>query len=616
MIRCLIINILAVAAALVLSPKSSLSQNELKGRISLSGAFALYPMAVRWAYEFRELYPNVKIDISAGGAGKGITDVLNDMVDIGMVSRELYPEEISKGAFAFAVAKDAVVPVISAKNPALNYLMLNGLKPGEAKDIFITGKLKTWNHVGYINLKAPVHVYTRADACGAAEVWADYFGEMQEDLLGSAVFGDPGLTLAVSRDPLGIGYSNMGYTYDLKTKQQIPGIRLVPLDLNENGKIDRDEDFYNSMDDLAIAVSTLKYPSPPARDLYFVVHQKPQSKIVIEFLKWILTEGRKYVKETGFINLPEEKADKGIEKDLLIMLKARLFKDKVARYYMLFITLLFLLFFFIIGFGLLVKALPVVQEKNLWTLLTTSNWRPFKGEFGFASYILSTVYVTFLAIIIALPLSLLTAIYMIEYASPRIRRIFNPVVDLLAGIPSVIYGVWGTLTLIPFISQNLAPHFVDYSTGYSVLAGGVVLAIMIIPLIISILMEVFSSIPREMREASLSLGATKWQTVKKVIIRKSFPGIVAAIVLAISRAFGETIAVLMVCGNFTQIPKSVFDACYPLPALIANNYGEMMSVPRYESALMLAAFLLFIIIVVFNVFSRLVLVQIDKRYHL
>jgi phosphate transport system permease protein len=228
----------------------------------------------------------------------------------------------------------------------------------------------------------------------------------------------------------------------------------------------------------------------------------------------------------------------------------------------------------------------------------------------------STIYVTFIAIVIALPLSLLTAIHMTEYASAKIRRIFNPVVDVLAGIPSVIYGVWGTLTLVPFISQKLAPHFVDFSTGYSVLAGGIVLAIMIIPLIISILMEVFSSIPREMKEASLSLGATKWQTVKKVIIRKSFPGILAATVLAISRAFGETIAVLMVCGNFTQLPKSVFDACYPLPALIANNYGEMMSVPRYESALMLAALLLFTVIVVFNAVSRLVLIQIDKRYHL
>ena len=288
----------------------------------------------------------------------------------------------------------------------------------------------------------------------------------------------------------------------------------------------------------------------------------------------------------------------------------------MARRYMLSATVLSIFFLFLIGGGLFVKSLPIMQEKGLWTLLTTSNWRPFKGDFGFASYIFSTLYVTGIAIVIALPLSLLTSIYIIEYASPRILRAFSSVVDLLAGIPPVIYGVWGTLTIVPFISESLAPHFVEFSTGYSVLAAGVVLAIMIIPLIISILMEVFSAVPKEMREASMSLGATKWQTVKKVVIRKSFPGIVAATVLAISRAFGETIAVLMVCGNFTDLPKSIFDACYPLPALIANNYGEMMSVPQYESALMFAAFLLFFIIVVFNVISRLVLIQIDKRYQL
>ena len=298
------------------------------------------------------------------------------------------------------------------------------------------------------------------------------------------------------------------------------------------------------------------------------------------------------------------------------MLKRRLLKDKIARHYMLFATVLSIFFLFLIGGGLLYKSLPIMEEKSLWTLLTTSNWRPFKGDFGFASYILSTLFVTGIAIVIALPLSLLTSIYIIEYASPRILRAFSSVVDLLSGIPPVIYGVWGTLTIVPFISEKLAPHFVEFSTGYSVLAGGIVLAIMIIPLIISILMEVFGAVPKEMREASMSLGATKWQTVKKVVVRKSIPGIVAATVLAISRAFGETIAVLMVCGNFTDLPKSIFDACYPIPALIANNYGEMMSVPQYESALMFAAFLLFFIIVVFNVISRLVLIQIDKRYQL
>jgi phosphate transport system permease protein len=298
------------------------------------------------------------------------------------------------------------------------------------------------------------------------------------------------------------------------------------------------------------------------------------------------------------------------------MLKIRLLKDKIAQQYMLCLTVFCLLLLFIIGAVLLSKSIPVLHEKTIGELLGTSNWKPFKGEFGFLSFILSTIYVTAIAILIALPLSLLTAIYLSEYASRRIRRFFSPVVDLLAGIPSVIYGVWGTLTIVPLIAGKIAPHFVNFSTGYSVMAGGLVLAIMIIPIIISILTEVFNAIPNDIREASWSLGATKWETTKKVVLRKSLPGIMAGTVLAISRAFGETIAVLMVCGNFTGLPKSIFDSCYPLPALIANNYGEMMSLPSYESALMFSALLLFIIIVLFNAGSRLLLNRINQQYPL
>jgi phosphate transport system permease protein len=298
------------------------------------------------------------------------------------------------------------------------------------------------------------------------------------------------------------------------------------------------------------------------------------------------------------------------------MLYLRKIKDRSAQHIMLGIAVFALVFLLIIGVSLFIKAFPIMKEKNIWILLTSGSWKPFKGDFGFLPFILSTIYVSLLAIAIALPLSLLTSIYLNSYASKNLRKYFQPFIDVLSGIPSVIYGVWGTLTIVPLIANKIAPHFVEFSSGYTVLAGGVVLAVMILPLLISILVEVFQSIPKEMIDASLQLGATKWQTVKKVILRKSFPGIIAAIVLAVSRAFGETIAVLMVCGNITEIPHSIFDACYPLPALIANNYGEMLSMPSYESALMLAAFLLFIIIVLFNAASRVTLVQIEKRYQL
>jgi phosphate transport system substrate-binding protein len=285
------------------------AQEKLKGRISLSGAWALYPMAVRWAEEFRKIYPDVKIDLSAGGAGKGITDALSNMVDIGMVSREIYKEEINKGAYPVAVTKDAVVPVINSSNPSIDILLSKGLKKDAGNNIWITGMYKTWGQAFGFKSNTPVHVYTRSDACGAAEVWAKFFNKKQEDLLGSGVYGDPGLALAVKKDPIGIGFNNIGYAYDSKTKKQLTGIRVLPLDINNDGRITPDENFYDSMDDLIEAIANGKYPSPPARELYFVTNGKPRQEVVIKFLNWILTDGQKFVNESGYITLSKEKIE-------------------------------------------------------------------------------------------------------------------------------------------------------------------------------------------------------------------------------------------------------------------------------------------------------------------
>jgi phosphate transport system substrate-binding protein len=309
-----IIILIAVFAVSVFFAKPVLSQSQLEGRITLSGAFALYPMAVKWADEFKKIHPKVKIDLTAGGAGKGMTDVLNNMVDIGMVSREVYPEEVKKGAFAIAVAKDAVVAVVNTNNPAINDIITKGLKKDAANNIWITGKYKSWSQAFATKIGAPIHVYTRSDACGAAEVWAKFFGKKQEDLLGSGVFGDPGLALAVKKDPLGIGFNNIGYAYDHTTKKQVAGIRVVPIDLNNNGKVDPDENFYTTMDEIVNAIAVGKYPSPPARELYFVTKGKVTNKVVNEFIRWALTDGQKFVHESGYIALPKEKLVKEVSK--------------------------------------------------------------------------------------------------------------------------------------------------------------------------------------------------------------------------------------------------------------------------------------------------------------
>jgi len=294
------------------------------------------------------------------------------------------------------------------------------------------------------------------------------------------------------------------------------------------------------------------------------------------------------------------------------MFEKRIFIDKSVEKLTLVLACASCLILVLIVWGLLKKSIPILEQKSLFDLLLTSSWRPLKGHFGFLPFIMGSLYVTTVAMSIAVPLSLLTSIYLSEYACRRIRNAAEPVIDLLAGIPSVVYGVWGVLTVVPFV-KYLAGLFGVFTTGYSVLSAGIVLAIMIFPIIIHLSTEIFQSIPVELRNASLSLGATKWQTVKFVVIPKAMPGIIAAVVLGLSRAFGETMAILMVAGNVSKIPVSIFDPAYPLPALIANNYGEMLSIPLYDSALLFAAFLLLGIVLIFNIISKIILLRITRN---
>jgi len=292
----------------------------------------------------------------------------------------------------------------------------------------------------------------------------------------------------------------------------------------------------------------------------------------------------------------------------------RLKRELLASWIMGSISFLPAFLIFLMFLGLFLKARPLLWLQPLSRLIFSDEWAPFKGHFGLWPFIMGTIWVTFLALIIAAPISLFVAIFLSEYAPRRIREIARPMIDLLAGLPSVIYGVWGVLLIVPFVGRYLAPLFGTYSSGYSILAGGLVLAVMILPTIIHVLLEIFRAIPQAMREASLSLGATKWETVKYVLLRQGASGILAAFVLGLSRALGETMAVLMVVGNVARVPRSLFDGGYPLPALIANNYGEMMSIPLYDSALMLAAAILLILVMIFNLIARLVLIRLERRF--
>jgi phosphate transport system substrate-binding protein len=313
-ISCVLVISLLFASGCGKKDESDSQTGQLQGTITLSGAWALYPMVVKWAEEFGKINPQVRIDVAAGGAGKGMADCLAKVVDIGMVSREICPAEIEKGAWWVSVTKDAVVPTVNADNPVLKELLRKGVTKESFIGVWITGQIYSWGQVVGNENTDSVQVYTRSDACGAAQTWAQFLDKKQEDLLGVGVYGDPGLAEAVKKDALGIGFNNINYAYDTKTKKQIDQMRVLPIDIDGNGQIDPDEDFYGDRDQMVEAIATGKYPSPPARLLHLVCQGRPESKLVREFIKWILTDGQQYVGESGYINLSQEKIQQELEK--------------------------------------------------------------------------------------------------------------------------------------------------------------------------------------------------------------------------------------------------------------------------------------------------------------
>lgn len=304
----------------------------------------------------------------------------------------------------------------------------------------------------------------------------------------------------------------------------------------------------------------------------------------------------------------------------------RKIKDDLARRVMFTLCLFVICLVFLIALGLYHRASPILATRALAGLLFSTSWHPALGKFGLGVFIIGTLYVTALAMLFAVPLSILTAIYLSEYSHKRVREFAKPVLDLLGGISPVVYGMWGVIAIVPLVRDHLMPFlsarlpffpFVsDNYTGFCALTAGIVLAVMLFPVIISVVEEVIRSVPDGVREASLALGATKWQTIKFTVLRKARPGIIAAVILGLSRAFGETMAVLMVAGCAMHVfTRSIFDPAYPLPALIANTYGEMMSIPLYDSAVLLAAFILLVVTALFNIAGWGILFHLEKSGH-
>lgn len=286
--------------------------------------------------------------------------------------------------------------------------------------------------------------------------------------------------------------------------------------------------------------------------------------------------------------------------------------DRATTFWVIISSALLLIIPFVLVSALVLKSLPFLSEHNVLQLLSTSEFRPLSGVFGFAPFITGSLYVTLLSMIFVIPLCLLSSVYLTYFEGRRFLPVVQPTLDILAGIPSVVYGIWGVIAIVPAV-RSMAESMDISSTGYSLLAGSIVLSVMVIPFIMNMMTEILKTVPPELNEVTLSLGATRWIAVKRVVLRKAMPGLISSIFLGLARAFGETMAVLMVAGCVVQIPQSLFDGAFPLPALIALNYSEMLSIPHYDSALMFAALLLLVIVLVFNTSARIMIRYWEKQ---
>ncbi|MFW9803409.1 MAG: phosphate ABC transporter permease subunit PstC [Candidatus Thorarchaeota archaeon] len=238
-------------------------------------------------------------------------------------------------------------------------------------------------------------------------------------------------------------------------------------------------------------------------------------------------------------------------------------------------------------------------------IIANTTWDPNRDLYGIAIFIAGSFMCTLLAIGIAVPLGMAGALFLSEFCPHRLRGPIRMVIEMMAAIPSIVYGLWAYLVIVPWIASVLAPAFGIESNGLSLLAGGIILAIMLLPTIVTVSDDALRSVPMTLREASLALGATSTETARKVVMGAAMPGIGAAIVLSLGRAVGETMAVLMVTGNALQIPFSLFDPTYVMTSIITNQLGYAFVFPLWRSALFAVALVLMLMSISFTIMAKL-----------
>lgn len=284
-------------------------------------------------------------------------------------------------------------------------------------------------------------------------------------------------------------------------------------------------------------------------------------------------------------------------------------REKIYEKFLLLNALIAIIIILLIGIFVIKEGLPVIKQVGFSEFVFGKKWYGTQGIFGVFPMIIGTIAVTVGSLVLGVPTGLATAVFLAEVAPPRAAKLVRPAIELLAGIPSVIYGLFGLTVVVPFIRKIAALYYgsnlnADVQSGFSVLAASFILAIMILPTIINIAEDAIRAVPNEYKEGSLALGATHWQTVSKVIIPAARSGIVAGVVLGMGRAVGETMAVIMVAGNSAIIPTSIFAKVRTLTGNIAIEMGYSQGL--HTNALFATGIILFIFIMLINLMASFI----------
>lgn len=294
--------------------KQRAKEKKIAKSITISGAYGLYPLISQLAFEYNRIFPNIRINVTPGSSLKGMSDMIFQMVDMGMYSKSINDNRWDTSLLHIAIARDAILPIGNASNPYLEKLNSTGITQSQLRYIFVDATLNQWGQLTGEDSSYRINVFTRTDISGSADIWSSFLGTDQVHLTGTGVYGEPGMVMAIRNDIYGIGYASLRYIFDNQTGKTLEDLKVIPIDLDMNGKLDPDENLYSDLYEIDNAVMHNAFPTPPSRTLYLIIDKSHPNDLAIDFVRWIFENGQQIIQNAGYVHLDKTLFDNQLNK--------------------------------------------------------------------------------------------------------------------------------------------------------------------------------------------------------------------------------------------------------------------------------------------------------------